>query len=100
MTVKYWSTAFEDPLPLPPRSSARHAQGCRHFIIRFSTERSHKEPQAAFLADEINMRQVRNGSKPEVAAFSNHVRSSPDCVAKVVLQEVSKILRAAGAFFV
>jgi hypothetical protein len=30
----------------------------------------------------------------------SHVRFPPDSVAKVVLQEMSKILRAAGAFFV
>ena len=36
----------------------------------------------------------------DMALELGDVRYWMDCVAKVVLQEVSKILRAAGAFFV
>ena len=40
------------------------------------------------------------GSDSDLGGFLNDVRSTPDTVAKVVLQKVSKIPRAAGAVFV
>jgi len=42
----------------------------------------------------------RFASKTEVAVLKCQFRYTPDSVAKVVLPKVSKILRAAGAFFV
>jgi hypothetical protein len=45
-------------------------------------------------------RSVRSWHNSDIARCPTCVRYALDCVAKVVLQEVSKILRAAGAFFV
>jgi hypothetical protein len=42
----------------------------------------------------------RSGSFSDLGSDLIDFRFPPDCVAKVVLQEMSKILRAAGAFFV